>query len=82
MKTYEVECQNGESILNPGKMVHYMLAVIDINGKEVELYAEEEQAKNNKQEAYAKLKQEIIVQARDYGIPEDALRFIHDGSGK
>lgn len=75
MKTYEVEYQTGESFLSPGKAVDYMLAVIEMNGREAELYAEEPLDKENKYETYLKLKSEIIAQARDYGISEGDLRF-------
>jgi len=78
MKVYEVECQSGESILSPGKLVDYMLAIIEVNGRETELYAEQDQVKGREQEIHNKLKEEIIAQAKDYGIAPEQLKFMRD----
>lgn len=80
MTKYDVEYQQlGESVLVPGKTVDYMLAVFEVKGKEVELYAEADPVKNQKNGTYLRLRDEITAQARDYGIPRARLQFKYDG---
>lgn len=71
----KVEYMGGESKENPGMAVDYMLAIAEMDGKEVELYAEEK-AKEDEDANYNNLKSEILAQAKEAGIAEDELEFM------
>ena len=64
-----VQYSGGESRMNPGKAIDYMLAVVD----GIELYAEVDAQDDNR--SYDELRQEIIAQAETKGIKVSRLRF-------
>lgn len=69
-----VHYQGGESRLNPGKAVDYMVA--DADG--VELYAELTPIDGDETGTYEELKSEIIDQAITADIDTDTLKFWYD----
>ena len=74
-KTYtvsKVDYKSGDSRINPGVSVDYMLVVV--NG--VELYAEAIAQDENAN--YDELKASIIKQANEHGICADTLIFWYD----
>jgi hypothetical protein len=78
MKKIEVLYQSGESRENPGVGVDYMLAKIEDEEILAELGAEEEIELYAEDGSYEELKEEIIEQAREYGIAEVQLKFWYD----
>lgn len=85
MTRIKVDFQGGESRYTAGKAVDYMIASTEIDGQEIELYAESENPTwdEEKEEfedetaTYAELKEEILRQAEEAGIPESSLDFIY-----
>jgi hypothetical protein len=73
MKKYTVEYKAGDSRMNPGVSVDYMLVKVD----DVELYAEAV-AQDDESANYNELKASIIEQAREHGIDANALIFWYD----
>ena len=75
MKKYTVEYKSGDSRINPGASVDYMLVIVD----GVELYAETvSQSQDDESATYDELKASIIEQARKHGIDADSLIFWYD----
>jgi len=72
MNKYTVEYKSGDSRMNPGVSVDYMLVKID----DVELYAEA--IAQDESATYDELKASIIEQARKHGIDADTLIFWYD----
>lgn len=72
MKKY-VDYKAGDSRMNPGTSVDYMLVVVD----DVELYAEAV-AQDDESATYDELKASIIEQASECGIDADTLKFWYD----
>ena len=73
MKKYTVEYKSGDSRINPGVSVDYMLVVVN----DVELYAETV-SQDDESATYDALKASIIEQAREHGIDANALIFWYD----
>lgn len=73
MKKYTVEYKSGDSRMNPGTSVDYMLVKVD----DIELYAEAA-AQDDESANYDQLKASIIEQARKHGIDAGALKFWYD----
>lgn len=80
----KIDFAGGECRLNPSKGCDYMLGCAeDPDGETIELYAEyeapddltEDDVDDFDHEAYPALKEEIIEQATENGIPEEALDF-------
>lgn len=103
MKKYEVQfcagpSRNKEAVWHNGSLespgVDYMLATIEVDGEEIELYAEcgEDDVENGErfwndgewddvgfgEVSYPILKEEILRQAAENGIPADSLKFWWD----
>ena len=73
MKKYAVEYKSGDSRMNPGVSVDYMIVIVD----DVELYAEAI-AQDDENANYAELKASIIEQASEHGIDANTLIFWYD----
>ena len=73
MKKYTVEYKSGDSCINPGASVDYMLVIVD----GVELYAETV-SQDDESATYDELKASIIEQANKHGIDADTLKFWYD----
>lgn len=81
---YEVEYQAGESRMEPGVGVDYMLVNIPTEDDDIELYAEyctdygDEPTAEQEVSSYKALKQEIIAEAVEKGIDPSCLKFWYD----
>ena len=73
MKKHTVDYKSGDSRINPGISVDYMIVIVD----GVELYAETA-AQDDESATYDELKASIIKQANEHGIGTDALIFWYD----
>lgn len=73
MKKYTVEYKAGDSRMNPGVSVDYMIVKVD----DIELYAEAI-AQDDESATYDELKASIIEQAHKHGIDADSLIFWYD----
>ena len=73
MEKYTVEYKSGDSRINPGVSVDYMLVVVN----DVELYAETV-SQDDESATYDELKASIIEQANEHGINAGALIFWYD----
>lgn len=71
---YKVNYSGGESRYNPGKAIDYM--IVDVDGEE--LYAEADAIEDDETGTYDSLKDEIIKQADEIGIPRSELKFFYD----
>lgn len=94
MKRFVVGFWGGESRQNPGVACDYMLAKIEVDGEEVELYSEiliDDFCKEHDipfgddfdmgeadAAIYPVLRKEIVEQAAKCGIPESELEFYWD----
>jgi hypothetical protein len=86
MKKFEVMYSAGESRMNPGKGIDYMLATVEIDGDDIELYAELEnptwndatESLDDETATYDDLKTAILEQAAEHGIPAEMLKFHYD----
>ena len=84
-KKINVRYEIGES-RNGNYAVDYMLATVEINGEEIELYAEEENPTWNAEmedyedetATYESLKSEILKQAKEHKVSENELKFMYD----
>ena len=92
MKKINVEFNGGESRQNPGVACDYMIAKTEIDGEEIELYAEiliDDFCKENgldydtddleaEDMIYQQLRDDIVELAREHGILENAMHFSWD----
>ena len=75
MKKHIVEYKAGDSRMNPGASVDYMIVIVD----DVELYAEAI-AQDDESATYDELKASIIEQAHKHGIDANTLKFWYDAN--
>lgn len=75
MTSIKVNYRGGESRLQAGVAVDYMLAVTEVDGEQVELYAEAEAIDGDEDANFDGLKAEILRQAIEAGVDADQLRF-------
>lgn len=81
MARFKVDYQGGESRYTSGKAVDYMIA----SAEDIELYAEmenptwdeEKEEYEDETATYHELKEEILRQAKETGIPESDLDFMY-----
>ena len=92
MNKINVEFNGGESRQNPGVACDYMIAKTEIDGEEIELYAEiliDDFCKEHgldydtddleaEDMIYQQLRDDIVEQAREHGILENAMHFSWD----
>lgn len=92
MNKINVEFNGGESRQNPGVACDYMIAKTEIDGEEIELYAEiliDDFCKENgldydtddleaEDMIYQQLRDDIVELAREHGILENAMHFSWD----
>ena len=92
MNKINVEFNGGESRQNPRVACDYMIAKTEIDGEKIELYAEvliDEFCEEHDLDYYTddleaedliyqQLRDEIVEQAKEHGILENALHFIWD----
>lgn len=71
---YNVSYSGGESRYTPGKAIDYM--IVDVDGDE--LYAEADVIDDDETGTYDSLKDEILKQADEIGIPRSELKFFYD----
>jgi len=74
MEKIKVTYQSGESRLNPGKGIDFMIAVVD----DAELYAEADPVEDEDTGSYEGLKAEILEQAELHDIAASRLQFWFD----
>lgn len=85
MAKTKVDYQAGESRTVPTVGVDYMIACVDVDGDQIELYAEmenptwdeEKEEYEDETATYQELKEEILRQAKETGIPESDLDFMY-----
>lgn len=92
MNKINVEFNGGESRQNPGVACDYMIAKTEIDGEEIELYAEiliDDFCKEHgldydtddleaEDMIYQQLRDDIVELAREHGILENAMHFSWD----
>lgn len=92
MNKINVEFNGGESRQNPGVACDYMIAKTEIDGEEIELYAEiliDDFCKEHgldydtddleaEDMIYQQLRDDIVELAREHGILENTLHFSWD----
>lgn len=92
MNKINVEFNGGESRQNPGVACDYMIAKTEVDGEEIELYAEiliDDFCKERgldydtddleaEDMIYQQLRDDIVELAREHGILENAMHFSWD----